>query len=179
MTTQKDMGVVDVISVPISRPASHPEVELGVQPPAHIPLVCRLVDAYGAAWVDEHSVQAWERQGGDRVLLLVGDTVRYPQGLDVAAVLPELRKCAARPFAVAVVPRSSEDAVAKRFGANHWPSLVFFRDGYYITAIGGMHDWLPYLHAVNAALQMPPSRAPTIGIPVVGASQHVSSCGKV
>ncbi len=45
--------------------------------------------------------------------------------------------------------------------------VLFFRDGQYVTAIAGMQDWDVYLSGVAAALAMPPSRPPTIGIPVV------------
>ena len=118
----------------------------------HAPLVQRLVERFGAAWVDETSVTGWLAQGGDRVVLLVGDPVRFPEGVDVAAV-----------------PRDHEDAVARRYGCRHWPSLLFFRAGQYVTAIAGMQDWDVYLKGVAAALKMPPSRPPTIGgIPVVG-----------
>ncbi|MBA4262311.1 MAG: hydrogenase [Comamonadaceae bacterium] len=127
----------------------------------------RLVRDFGAAWVDETSVAAWSAGGGDRVVLLAGDPVRFPEGQDVAAVLPELMKNFPNRFQVAVVPRDSEDAVARRYGSQRWPTLLFFRDGQYVTAIAGMQDWDVYLHGVAAALAMPPSRAPTIGIPVV------------
>jgi hydrogenase-1 operon protein HyaE len=80
-------------------------------------------------------------------------------------------------FAVAVVPRDNEDAVAKRYGSQRWPTLLFFRDGQYVTAIAGMQDWDVYLSGVAAALSMPPSRPPTIGIPVVSQTGGAgSSC---
>ncbi|MBF5005649.1 thioredoxin domain-containing protein [Diaphorobacter caeni] len=177
MTTDTETAAEVVISTPIARPASHPAMDADAPSPAHAQLVCRLADSQGATWVDEDSIEAWSAQGGDRVVLLAGDPVRFPQGLDVAAVLPELRKCADRTFEFAVVPRAAEDRIARRYGANHWPTLLFLRDGKYVTAIGGMHDWTPYLSAVNAALQMPTSRAPTVGIPVVGAgASNASSC---
>ena len=111
-------------------------------------------------------------------MLLAGDAVRFPEGQDVAAVLPELMKSFPGRFSVAVVPRDSEDAVARRYGSQRWPTLLFFRDGQYVTAIAGMQDWDVYLNAVAAALAMPPSRPPTIGIPVVSqnAKASDSSC---
>ncbi len=134
---------------------------------AHAPLVQRLAREFGAAWVDETSVADWSAGGGDRVVLLAGDPVRFPEGVDVAAVLPELMKSFPNRFRIAVVPRDNEDAVARRYGSQRWPSLLFFRDGQYVTAIAGMQDWDVYLSGVAAALAMPPSRPPTIGIPVV------------
>ena len=144
--------------------------------PAHAPLVQRLVREGAAVWVDESSAANWIAGGGDRVVLLAGDPVRFPEGVDVAAVLPELMKALAQRFVVAVVPRESEDAVARRYGSQRWPTLLFFRDGQYVTAIAGMQDWDVYLSGVAAALAMPPSRPPTIGIPVVGQTAAGSGC---
>jgi hydrogenase-1 operon protein HyaE len=144
---------------------------------AHAPLVQRLAREFGATWVDETTVADWTAGGGDRVVLLAGDPVRFPEGVDVAAVLPELMKSFPNRFAVAVVPRDSEDAVARRYGSQRWPTLLFFRDGQYVTAIAGMQDWDVYLSGVAAALSMPPSRPPTIGIPVVSQTGGAgSSC---
>jgi hydrogenase-1 operon protein HyaE len=137
---------------------------------AHAPLVQRLAREFGATWVDEQTVADWTAGGGDRVVLLAGDPVRFPEGVDVAAVLPELMKAFPKRFAVAVVPRDSEDAVARRYGSQRWPTLLFFRDGQYVTAIAGMQDWDVYVSGVAAALAMSPSRPPTIGIPVVSQS---------
>jgi hydrogenase-1 operon protein HyaE len=103
--------------------------------------------------------------------------VRFPEGQDVAAVLPELMKVFPGRFDVAVVPRDSEDAVARRYGSQRWPSLLFFRSGQYVTAIAGMQDWDVYLQGVDAALRMPPSRPPTIGIPVVSTGKPADSSG--
>ena len=143
---------------------------LAVTPPSTDPappLVMRLARDFGADWVDETSVTEWTARDGDRVVLLAGDAVRFPEGQDVAAVLPELMKVFPGRFEVAVVPRDGEDAVARRYGSQRWPSLLFFRSGQYVTAIAGMQDWDVYLQGVAAALAMPPSRPPTIGIPVV------------
>ena len=142
----------------------------------HAPLVQRLARDFGATWVDETTVADWTASGGDRVVLLAGDPVRFPEGVDVAAVLPELMKTFPKRFTVAVVPRENEDAVAKRYGSQRWPTLLFFRDGLYVTAIAGMQDWDVYLSGVAAALTMPPSRPPTIGIPVVSQTGGSSGC---
>ena len=140
------------------------------------PLIRRLVQEFGATWVTLDDVQTWTTQGGDRVLLLAGDAVRYPQGQDVAAVLPELMRAFPGRFQVGVVPREQEDAVAERYGSQRWPTLLFLRDGSYVTTIAGMQDWDVYLQRVAEALELPVSRAPTIGIPVVSSGATDSSC---
>ncbi len=138
------------------------------------PLVMRLARDFGATWVTEANVAEWSAGGGDRVVLLAGDPVRFPEGQDVAAVLPELMKAFPQRFQLAVVPRDNEDAVARRYGSQRWPTLLFFRDGQYVTAIAGMQDWDVYLQGVAAALTLPPSRPPTISIPVVSQSGQAS-----
>ena len=147
-------------------------IKLPVLPPmqsaATAPLVSRLVEHFGASWVDETSVAAGSAQGGDRVVLLAGDPVRFPEGLDVAVVLPELQRSLPGRFKIAVVPRESEDAVARLYGSQRWPTLLFLREGQYVSTVSGMHDWEVFVDRVTQALAMPVSRAPTIGIPHVG-----------
>lgn len=155
-------------------------VHLPVQAPkataTESPLVERLARDCGAAWVDDQSIDAWAALGGDRVVLFAGDAVRFPEGQDVAVVLPELQRAASRRFEIAVVPREKEETLARRYGSNRWPTLMFLRDGQYVTTVAGMHDWDIYVQEVERALAAPVSRAPTIGIPVVSAGAASSSC---
>lgn len=129
----------------------------------------RLIDCFDATRIEADTLAAFLDRPGSSVLLLAGDPVQFPEGLDVAVVLPELRSALAAEFAIGVVAPDSQDAVARRYGSQRWPSLVFLRDGQYVTTLSGMHDWTEYLKLVEAALAMPVSRAPTIGIPVVSA----------
>ncbi len=140
------------------------------------PLIMRLANEFSADWVAPDTVADWTAGGGDRVVLLAGDPVRFPEGQDVAAVLPELMAAFKGRFKVAVVARDDEDAVARKYGSQRWPTLLFFRDGEYVTALAGMQDWEVYLSGVEAALKMPTSRAPTIGIPVVSHTGAPQGC---
>lgn len=133
------------------------------------PVMQRLIDHFGATRIEADTLAAFLDRPGTSVLLLAGDPVQFPEGLDVAVVLPELRSALAADFAIGVVTPDSQDTVARRYGSQRWPSLVFLRDGQYVTTLSGMHDWTEYLKLVEAALAMPVSRAPTIGIPVVSA----------
>jgi hydrogenase-1 operon protein HyaE len=134
------------------------------------PLVHRLIGTHGAMPISTATLEPWLQSGGDQVLFFSGDPVRFPEGLDVAVVLPELARAFGQRFALGVVQREDEDAIARRFGAQHWPSLVFLRDGRYVATVAGMKDWDVYLQDVAHALDTPASRPPTIGIPVVGAA---------
>ncbi|MFM2058545.1 MAG: hypothetical protein RLY71_2930 [Pseudomonadota bacterium] len=134
------------------------------------PLLDRLVQQFGARWIDLANLDAFAAEPGDRVLFFWGDPVRFPEGLDVAVVLPELQAAhAARPFRIGVVRREDEDAIARRYGSQRWPALVFLRDGDYVATVPGMHDWSDFVARVGAALAAPTSRAPGIGIPLVSA----------
>jgi hydrogenase-1 operon protein HyaE len=134
------------------------------------PLQQRLVRQFGARWITPETLDAFLAEPGDRVLFLSGDPVRFPEALDVAVVLPELQAAHPGRFAVGVVDREHETEIARRFGSNRWPALVFLRDGAYVTVLPGMHDWTEYVTKVGEALDAPTSRAPTIGIPVVSAN---------
>ena len=138
------------------------------------PLLQRLIDERGAQRVEPDSLDAFVALPGDRVLFLSGDPVQFPEGLDVAVVLPELQAALPGRFEVGVVPLDSQEAIARRFGSQRWPALVFLRDGEYVTTLAGMHDWTEYVQLVEAALAQPTSRAPTIGIPVVSANSAPS-----
>jgi hydrogenase-1 operon protein HyaE len=167
MNAEAVSPLVTTLSLPVQAP---------VDPNATSALVRRLADQFSAEWVSPANVDAWCQGEGDHVLLLAGDAVRFPEGQDVAVVLPELRRCSSKPFAIGVVQRDDEDSVARRFGCNRWPSLVFVRDGAYVNTLSGMHDWDVYLARVAECLAMPPSRAPSIGIPVVNGNAAANTC---
>lgn len=161
----------------IEAASSEAVVTLPVAAPALVsPLIDRLVSTHGATWLTADNVADWAAGGGDRVILLAGDPVRFPEALDVAVVLPELHQHFGQRFAIGVATREHEDAIAKRYGSIRWPALVFVRDGQYVTVLSGMLDWDVYVERVAEALAMPVSRAPTIGIPVRNGNASDSSC---
>lgn len=155
-------------------------VETDAIDPKAAPLVRRLVTDKGATWVNDDTHDAFTQGPGNRVLFFSGDAVRFPECLDVAVVLPELQTALAHggvpPFSVGAVVRHDEDRIARRWGAQRWPSLVFLRDGHYVGELAGMHDWDDYLRQVQALLQREPTRAPTVGIPVVSSAADAGSC---
>lgn len=140
------------------------------------PLAERLIARHGAQPVTLATIEAWVAGGGDQVLFFCGDPVRFPEGADIAVVLPELQAACGRRFGIGVVRREDEDALARRYGVQRWPSLVFVRGGRYVATISGMRDWDAFRREVTEALAAPTTRAPTIGIPVVGAEGGGSPC---
>jgi hydrogenase-1 operon protein HyaE len=155
-----------VVALPVQAP----------KPAVTSALIERLAEQFGATWVDASTIDAWAAEGGNRVVLFAGDPVQFPEGLDVAVVLPELQRSLPGRFKIGVVAREHEDALARRFGSQRWPTLLFLRDGAYVTTLSGMHDWDVFVDRVAQALAMPVSRAPTIGIPVVSATAGGSGC---
>ena len=139
-------------------------------------LVAQLVDRHGAVWIDDQTVDAWTAGPGDRVLFFWGDPVRFPEGLDVAVVLPELQRCRPGRFVVGVARRAGQEALARRFSSQRWPTLMFFRGGRYVTVVCGMLDWDVFLREVDQALALPPTRVPGIGIPLVAAGASTPPC---
>jgi hydrogenase-1 operon protein HyaE len=140
------------------------------------PLLQRLLDHHGAELVTTESIDAFVARPGEHALFFNGDPVRFPEALDVAVVLPELRSAAGSRFDIGVVAREHEDALARRWGVQRWPSLVFLRGNGYLATVSGMQDWTDYLAAVRAALDGPVARAPGIGIPVVAAGAAANAC---
>jgi hydrogenase-1 operon protein HyaE len=152
----------------VKLPVQAPKAEVGTSP-----LIVRLVNEFGATWVDETNIAAWSAEGGDRVVLFAGDPVQFPQGMDVAVVLPELQKALSNCFQIGVVERDKEVALARRYGSQRWPTLLFLRDGKYVTTLSGMHDWEDFLREMQQALAMPTSRAP---IAVMGTAGSDAAC---
>lgn len=121
------------------------------------PVIARLVEQGQASWVGLDNLDAWLGQPGEALLLLCGDPVRYPECLDVAVILPELRNSLAsrhtRTLHLGVGRREAEQALAERFALRRWPSIIWLRDGGYVTQIDGMRDWDEYLRLAENALQ--------------------------
>lgn len=135
------------------------------------PLIERLAAELGATDVRPDDVADFEAQAGDAVLFFSGDPVRFPEALDVAVVLPELR-AAYGGFRIGLVPREVEDALARRYAVQRWPSLVFLRDGGYLGCVSGMQDWSDYLAELQTLRAATPGRRPlpTIAIHAADAS---------
>jgi hydrogenase-1 operon protein HyaE len=143
--------------------------------PLH-PLVERLVEQGRARAVDADTAAAWAARPGEHLLFFSGDALRFPEAADVAVVLPELAAAFGGRFDLGVVPRAAEDALARRWGVQRWPSLVLLRDGGWVATLSGMKDWSDFVAELGQALQQPATRAPSVGIPVVAAGAAEPAC---
>lgn len=142
--------------------ARHPAPEL---PPA----LQRLAEGENSSWVSKDTLAAFLAHPGDAVLLVWSDPAKFPECIDVAVVLPELRRALSggghTRFRIGVVERGDEFVIGDRFGALRRPSLVFVRDGAYVATIPGMRDWDVLLREARDALQAAPTRPPSIAMP--------------
>ena len=142
--------------------------------PPDPPLVARLIEAHGAARLDEPGLESFLAQPGEAALFFTEDPVRFREVPDVAVILPELARAAARPFRIGVLPPPLANANAARYGVRRWPALVFVRDGEWLGNIEGLRDWTDYLAAVNALLASPTRPLPARVIPLAAAGP---TCG--
>ena len=128
----------------------------------------RLASMPGVAEVGLAEYEDFVGGSGNRLLFFAGDPERYPESLDVAAVLPELMKAFPDRFRVGLVRPEAEVTLQVKFGFGTWPALVFLRAGAYLGVLAGMRDWDEYLRELPVLLAAPPSRPPSLGVAVRG-----------
>ena len=140
---------------------SNADFTIPVAPTVH-PLFTRLVDELGATWVDLDTIDTYLGQRDDIVtaLLIAGDPIRFPEGLDVAVVLPELHALFPNQSRMAIATAKDEDAIAKRFAATSRPSLIMLRGDKYISTIIGILDWDDFVARYAEAMNAPTQRVP-------------------
>lgn len=146
-------------------------------PPLH-PLIERLCAQTDAPLLAADEIDAWANRPGRALLVFTEDPVMYRETLDLAVIVPELARAfsAGQPaFRVGVLPQKAARAAAARYGFRRWPALVMLADGQYVGAIDGLREWQEYLDLLGPLLTAPPTRAPTVGIPV-NAAAGASAC---
>ncbi|MBD3618986.1 MAG: hydrogenase-1 expression HyaE [Chromatiales bacterium] len=133
------------------------------------PLIERLTTELGYPRVDTESLNEFLDAHAHSVLFFAGDPAKYPEANDVAVVLPELVRHFAGRLAPALVADEDEARLQALYGFESWPALVFLRGREYLGSICRIRDWSDYLQTIEALLQGPPKRPPSVGIPVVSA----------
>ena len=88
---------------------------------------------------------------------------RVRETLDIAVIVPELRRAFPGRFRVGVLMPESARPLQPRYGFRRWPALVLMSDGSYVGAIEGLRDWDGFLQQLARLLDAPPARAPTVG----------------
>ncbi len=134
------------------------------------PLLQRLIDDKHATLVDLNYLADFVQQQPHTLLFFAGDVRRFPESGDLAVILPELAKTFAGVFQIGLVAQSAESALQKRYGFNHWPTLVLLRGESYLGAISKLHNWAEYCAELQRLLRSDPSRPPGFALPVIDQS---------
>lgn len=138
------------------------------------PLIERLTGALGYPLLDAASLDAHVQAEHLSVLLFVGDLKRYPEGLDVAVVLPELLKVFPQ-LSPAVIASADETTLQARYGFTIWPTLVFLKQGRYLGSLSRVLNWSDYLQRIPELLASEPQDI--LGrIPVLSLDGSSASC---
>ncbi len=123
--------------------------------PALHPLVQRLIDANGYAYVEAlDTVAATPR---DLLLFLPAYGKAHLETPDIAVVLPELVKAldAGRGTLSGAVAAPATEAALRQSLQLALPAIVVLRDGVAVGSIARMRDWDEYLARLGALLAAP------------------------
>lgn len=131
------------------------------------PLIDRLTGELGYALLTDDNYDSFTKENDTVVLFFTEDASRFPESLDVAVVLPELVASFSGQFVPAVIDRSIEKKLQKKFDFKVWPALVFLKQGKYLGTLTRILDWSDYATEIPTILQTTPSRNPGLGIRVV------------
>jgi hypothetical protein len=120
-----------------------------------------LVAQEGCEIVRKANLDAFLAAHPRALLLLTGDTVHRPEGLDVAVVVREMLARYRGRLAVGLVDRRDEATVMPRFGVVVMPAVVYVRDGQAAEVVARMRDWPVFLQACERLLAPPGAQDPT------------------
>jgi hydrogenase-1 operon protein HyaE len=141
---------------------------LAISPDSRTALMLdRLSGRHGFAVLDRVACEVFGDGSGLTVLLFAEDPNRVPESWDLSVALPEILKSLPRPWRAGVVVPEEGRALKARYGFKRWPAVVLLRDGGYLGAIEGMHDWREFLEEVHSIIKRSPRRPPSIGVEVV------------
>ncbi len=135
------------------------------------PLIERLIES-GYALLDGDNFQAFIERHDYVVLFFPNDPVLFPESNDVAVILPELLRAYDVPLQAAVIGRGIERELQQRFRFTRWPALVFLKNGGYLGAMTGIHNWHDYLTEGSRILQSPVGDPPPFDLDKVCSGGH-------
>lgn len=155
-------------------------VPMPVKPGADIvasyPLVAQLFTRHAYAALHADSFDDFVAQPGHALLMFIEDPMRFKETLDLAVIVPELQRAFPGRFTVGVLMPVAARQFQVRYGFNRWPAIVLLKDGLYVGAIDGLHDWDVYLEQLGALLSAAPTRPPSVGIAVRGPAGTAGGC---
>ena len=121
---------------------------------------------YGYQLLDAESFGEFAKAPGNTLILFADDPAKVPETWDLTIILPEALLRMEGEVRVGLLPPAVARSLATRFGIRIWPALLALRDGDYLGTIEGLKDWSSYVRLLPELLSAPPSRPPSIGIPV-------------
>jgi hydrogenase-1 operon protein HyaE len=121
---------------------------------------------YGYQLLDAESYGEFAQGAGNTLILFADDPAKVPETWDLTIILPEALLRMEGEVRVGLLPPAVARSLATRYGIRIWPALLALRDGDYLGTIEGLKDWSSYVRLLPELLSAPPSRPPSIGIPV-------------
>lgn len=121
---------------------------------------------HGYTLLDGDSFAAYVAAPGACLILFAEDPAKVPETWDLTIILPEAVATLGGAPRVGVLAPVAARALAARYGIRIWPALLALRDGEYLGTVEGLKDWSAYVRLIPELLAAPPSRPPSIGIPV-------------
>ncbi|WP_138471902.1 hydrogenase accessory protein [Poseidonocella sp. HB161398] len=120
------------------------------------PLIDRLTGELGWPCLGSAAeAEAFAAAPGWHVIFVPGDPVRNLETADVAVILPELHMAFQRAFDCAVAGDGAESGLRHATGVLKTPSLLFYRDGAFVSGIAKVRDWDDYMRRVQSILSRP------------------------
>jgi hydrogenase-1 operon protein HyaE len=129
------------------------------------PLIDQLITKHGFGSVTEETVDGFLNTNKDTVLFFPGDWDRLVESADVAVILPEILKQFKGRLTPALVAKSAERILQRRYRFNAFPALVFLRSGEYLGTICRVLDWQDYLSEIESILARDPGEPPPYQFP--------------
>ena len=129
------------------------------------PLMKTIIEREGLPLVDHDGLDAFAGDKPYLALLFTGDAERLAESDDLAVIFPELIKASKGVLSPAVVERTSERLLQRRFRFNRFPSMVLLRHGEYLGVMQGVVDWADYMRELPEILAREPSDPPPFKMP--------------
>lgn len=117
--------------------------------------LARQAARHGLALLDAAAFETFAGGEGDRVVLLAEDPVRVPETWDLLVVLSELLKLRPGCYRAGLLEAGAARALAPRHAIARLPALLFLREGAFVGAIEGVHDWEALAREFMAMLARP------------------------
>jgi len=132
----------------------------------------QLQSRYAYPLLDADSYDHFVYGNENVVLFFCNDPVLFPESHDVAVILPELVKAFNGRLQAAIIAKPIERELQARFRFTGWPSLVFLRNGEYLSVITGIRNWQEYKQETAAILAAAPSQPPGFDLDKVCGGAH-------